>query len=503
MLPDMTPAVARALDLAQAHAHGQGATELGPVHLLDALLAEEEGRAALLVIAAGLDWPAYRRSLTDAIPPAPATSLPLHARVITAFAQARETAVRLTGEATVASEVILLALLRSDTSLGQYLEAFGLRPGLVEAHVLAQQAPPIQLDEPLQLTDVTEQNDLGRILDASANRAREGLRVIEDYCRFVLDDAFLSGEMKRLRHDLTEALGELSSDLLLQSRETQRDVGTQITTAAEQHRHSLLDVVQANCKRVQEALRTLEEFGKVAVLGIGSPQGQRMEELRYKVYTLERAIVLGTTARERLANARLYVLLSGSQCLGSLQTTIVAAVAGGADAIQLREKGLADAELIGKARAVRQCTREAAVLFIMNDRPDIARLVEADGVHIGQGDLPVKEVRRIVGPDALIGVSTHSLAQVRQAVLDGASYIGVGPAFPTATKTIADYPGPDFIRQALAETSLPAFVIGGVNLQTVGQAVALGARRIAVSQAIAQAEDPQATARALRLALGE
>jgi thiamine-phosphate pyrophosphorylase len=113
----------------------------------------------------------------------------------------------------------------------------------------------------------------------------------------------------------------------------------------------------------------------------------------------------------------------------------------------------------------------------------------------------VKEARRIVGPDAIIGVSTHNIDQVRQAVLDGATYIGVGPAFPSGTKHFAEFPGITFVREALAETTLPAFVIGGVNVSTLGEAVAAGARRIAVSQAVAKSETPRAAAMQLRLLL--
>src|SRR5437660_7098545 len=119
-------------------------------------------------------------------------------------------------------------------------------------------------------------------------------------------------------------------------------------------------------------------------------------------------------------------------------------------------------------------TRKANVLFIMNDRPDLARLAEADGVHLGQEELPVKDARRIVGPDALIGVSTHNLDQVRRAVLDGASYIGVGPTFPSGTKEFAEFPGLDFVRWVAEETSLPAFVIGGVTLENVAEVAAAG-----------------------------
>jgi thiamine-phosphate pyrophosphorylase len=316
---------------------------------------------------------------------------------------------------------------------------------------------------------------------------------VEDYCRFVLDDAFLTGELKTLRHDLTAAFSTLPSGLLLEARETQRDVGTQLSTSAERERHSLREVALVNAKRLQEALRSLEEVGKL----FSPDMSQSVEQLRYKSYTLERAVLLGSDARQRLANARLYVLLSGATCKAALDWTIREATAGGATMFQLREKDLNDRELLERARQVRRWTRDVGALFIMNDRPDIARLAEADGVHVGQEELPVKEVRRIIGPDALIGVSTHNLVQLRQAILDGASYVGVGPTFPSGTKQFAEFPGLDLVKQAMAETSLPAFVIGGVTSENVGTAVAAGARRVAVSQAICQAEDPRKVAAAL------
>jgi thiamine-phosphate pyrophosphorylase len=416
--------------------------------------------------------------------------LPYHATAGDALEHARELARELFAESTVASEALLLALLRGEPALVRSLEPFGFRLDSLEAALKTVAEPPPSLDEPLPLIDATDQVDLARVLDAAANRAREGLRVAEDYCRFVLDDAFLCGELKTLRHDLTEALTLLPPMTLLESRETQRDVGTALTTAAEQERTSPTEVAQVNLKRLQEALRSLEEFGKVRHAGMAL----ELEQLRYRSYTLERAIVLGTTARQRLADARLYVLLSGSQCVAALDWTIEEAVAGGVRVIQLREKGLSDRELLERARRASAAARRAGAVFVVNDRPDMARLVGADGVHLGQDDLPVKEARRILGPDALIGVSTHNLDQVRRAVLDGASYLGVGPAFPSTTKEFAELAGLEFVRAAVAETSLPAFVLGGVNRETLAQAVAAGAKRVAVSAAIARADDPRRAA---------
>src|SRR5205823_6323867 len=192
--------------------------------------------------------------------------------------------------------------------------------------------------------------------------------------------------------------------------------------------------------------------------------------------------------------ARLCVLVTDALCRASLVGTVKEAVLGGAQMIQLREKNIDDRTLLQRARDVRAVTRSAGVLFIVNDRPDIARLVEADGVHLGQDDLPVSEARRVLGPDALIGVSTHNLEQVRQAVLDGASYLGVGPTFPSRTKEFPALAGLEFVRQASAETTLPQFALGGVNAGNVGAVIAAGARRVAVSHAISQSEDPRAVA---------
>ena len=147
---------------------------------------------------------------------------------------------------------------------------------------------------------------------------------------------------------------------------------------------------------------------------------------------------------------------------------------------------------------LREITRSTGTLFIVNDRPDIARLADADGVHLGQDDMPIQEARRIVGAIALIGVSTHNLDQVQRAILEGANYLGIGPTFPSRTKSFDSLAGLDFIKQALAETSLPAFALGGITLDNVEQVRAAGARRIAVSHAICGSDDPRSVAGALR-----
>lgn len=499
MFERYTPAVARALEAALAWAGRHGALEIRPLHLLEGLLEEQEGRAAALLAAGGLAPEIALTALTvgTAEEAPPGVELPFSASAEQILASAREVARDLFGERTVASEQLLLALVREDDDLRRSLESLGLAADRLEADILADLGPPLRLDEPLHLPETTEQIDTARILDACANRAREALRVVEDYCRFVLDDAFLTGELKRLRHDLAAALADVPGPLLLAARDTLGDVGTGIATPQELYRPTLVSVVEANLKRLQEALRSLEEYGKVRSPGLG----QAVETLRYRAYTLERAIVPGETARRRLADARLYVLVTFGLCARSPEWVVREAVAGGAQVVQLREKGLTDRDLLERTRQVSRWARAGGALFVLNDRPDLARLADADGVHVGQDELPVREARRVVGPDALVGVSTHDLEQVRQAVRDGASYIGVGPTFPSGTKEFAAFPGLEFVRQATAETSLPAFAIGGVTLKNLPEVVAAGARRAAVSGAICGSEDPCALAAAMRRVL--
>ncbi len=232
------------------------------------------------------------------------------------------------GEATITSEALLLALVRHvaeartlhwrDTVCEPRAKLGGRHPGRSARPVAARRAAG-------SYADLTEQVDTRRILDACGNRAREGLRVVEDYCRFVLEDAFLSGQLKQLRHDLAAALAGLQPDTLLAARDTAGDIGTALSTASEHQRHSLRDVARTNWKRLQEALRSLEEFGKLH----DAELGKAIEQLRYRSYTLEGALLLGATARERLAEATLYVLLSALQAAAaSLEQTIVEAAAG-------------------------------------------------------------------------------------------------------------------------------------------------------------------------------
>ncbi|HXK84903.1 MAG TPA: thiamine phosphate synthase [Phycisphaerae bacterium] len=453
-----------------------------------------------------------------------------------------------------------------------------------------------------------------RILDANFNRAREALRVMEDYARFVLDDPAGCEVIKRLRHDLAQCLRRLPAEALLVGRDTPGDVGTAISTESERRRSDAADVFTAAAKRLPEALRTIEEYAKT----VDPVLSAAVESLRYRAYDLEQRLALRGDRSARFARTRLYVLITESLCrppacgtiappaggrascppgvprllsraggeqasqlhsepeaqarnafassaggergeqaawpshceqrpepasfpayqpLGELGgqdarppsdsggqdarpperpagaaggqssppvwlQVAAAAIAGGADCIQLREKSLDAGELLARARRLRELCHQHGVLFIVNDRPDLAVLADADGVHLGQTDLSLKDARRIVGPDRLIGLSTHTPEQLREAIAAAPDYIAVGPMFDSATKPQDHIAGPDLLALAVRETRIPIVPIGGITAANAGILVQAGARRLCVCSAVIGAADPKMAARELLEALG-
>ena len=518
-----TPGAQRALDRAQARARARGGSSVEPVDLLAALVDEAESRAAELMTLFGLDPARVLNALgmeseqssigsfLDTVTARPAEStelikpLPHSAALRAVFLDASMQVKALDRALHVGTEHLLAGLLAESSSAAQRLLAEGLELEGLRSHLAeqlsAQSAPMLALEEipPLDLYDPARAVDIGRILDASANRAREGLRVVEDYARFVLDDPGLTRRLKEVRHRLAEALRGFDPDLLIGSRDTREDVGTHIMTPSEQVRENPRAVLTANFKRIAEALRTLEEYGKLVDVWLSG----RFEVLRYDVYTLEKLTLTAVHAYRALGEAKLMVLVGGLPTLGDLTWIVGEALAGGADIIELREKNLADRELLSRAREVRILTAQAKARFILNDRPDLARLAGADGVHLGQDDVSVRDARRIVGPNLLIGVSTHDRAQLDAAILSGAGYLGVGPVFPSATKEFSEpeLAGLAFVQTAAETTNIPWFAIGGITEENVERVLAAGATRIAVSAAVVRAERPRRAAARLKARL--
>jgi len=333
-----------------------------------------------------------------------------------------------------------------------------------------------------------------RILDANLNRAREAMRVAEEYGRFVLNDARLAATAKAMRSELQQIAAALPAEALLAARDTPGDVGTALTSETEPVRPTPAATATAACKRLTEALRAIEEYAKIVAPAVAA----RAEALRYRGYAFEQLLLSRADRLGRFARARLYVLLTTDLCKADPLVTAHAALTGGADCIQLREKTLGDRPLLALARRLREITARAGALLVINDRPDIALLADADGVHVGQDDLPVGAARAVIGGDRLVGLSTHSVDQARRAAEAGADYIGIGPMFATTTKDAGCVRGPGLLADVLAAVALPHVAIGGITAANAPALAAAGGRCIAVCSAVIGADDPRTAAASIK-----
>ncbi|RLC66441.1 MAG: thiamine phosphate synthase, partial [Chloroflexi bacterium] len=298
------------------------------------------------------------------------------------------------------------------------------------------------------------------MIDANLNRSSEGLRVLEDVARFLLNDAELSRRLKSLRHDLSRDTRSVSLGLL-SLRDSEHDVGhphsrsiscpkSKANTGATSLR-GVSDLVTANAKRVQESLRVIEELAKLPELS-SMLNSANFERARFALYTLERDLtsrILRRDKTERMAG--LYVILDRQFLLGRDEVDIARqAIEGGATVIQLRDKSRYDrgrkGELLPIAQTLKELCNQAGVLFVVNDYLDLAMAADADGLHVGQGDLPLPVIRRELPIDKIVGCSVTTVSQATKAQNEGADYIAVGSIFPTTTKEGATVIGVDILK---------------------------------------------------------
>ena len=332
-----------------------------------------------------------------------------------------------------------------------------------------------------------------RTLDAALHRLTEGLRTLEDPCRFHLQNSPLAAGWQDLRRrasgirvQLEKRWGPLGAI---------RDLSGDPLSAVEgtgPHAH-LQGLLAANTSRVREASRALEEQLRL----VDSDLAQQMQEIRYSIYSLDSICTGILTRGKSLEDRRLYLLVTESLCRGDIYETTEAAIAGGADIVQLREKDCPTGQLLEMARRLRAITEKTDTLLMINDHIAVAQLSGADGVHLGQEDVPPHEARKILGPDAIIGLSTHCKEQAEKAAGLGADYIGVGPIHETQTKVHRSSVGTGYITEAQSCCPLPGFAIGRVDDTTIDAVLSAGADRIAICTGIIGKEDPEAATRLL------
>ena len=325
--------------------------------------------------------------------------------------------------------------------------------------------------------------------------------MMEDYCRFALNCGALSGRVKQLRHELSTSIGALDGGRLIASRDTLGDVGVGQKVQGQLERTSLAESFTAAAKRLTEALRVLSETVQPEDKAIAAA----IERLRYDAYSLEKDIVLFASPFEKFHRVCLYVIISNDFPSEVLSLASKCA-AGGADCIQLRAKEIPDDRLFALAVEFVDICREAGALSIINDRADIAIASGADGVHLGQNDLPIEQVRRLQLTPLIIGKSTHSPKELERAIASRPAYVSLGPVFPTPTKPALAAAGPDYVRQGLAtlaDTGIAHVAIGGIGRENVDQVLHAGAKCVAVCSTVTDALDPAQTCRRLKARIVE
>lgn len=324
-----------------------------------------------------------------------------------------------------------------------------------------------------------------RILDANLDRAREGLRVVEEWCRLGLENSDWAEKCKQMRQEI--AYWHTSE--LRMARDTPNDPGIQISHPQEEKRETINQLLQANLCRVQEALRVLEEYGKL----YDGNMGTACKKIRYQVYTLESEL-LQNYRYQKLKQSPLYLVTSSRE---NFLKIVESALQGGLTLLQYREKKIDDIVRLEMAQKLCELCHQYDALFIVNDRVDIALAVNADGVHLGQQDIPIALARRILGPNKIIGRSTTNPQEMEKAIAEKADYIGVGPVYATPTKPDKKAAGLDYVKYAAETSSIPWFAIGGIDETNMTEVIASGATQVALVRAIMEADDPQKTTQKL------
>ncbi|EMS81498.1 thiamine phosphate synthase [Desulfotignum phosphitoxidans] len=339
-----------------------------------------------------------------------------------------------------------------------------------------------------------------RALDANINRSSEGLRVLEDMARFRFDHARISADLRGVRHKIRDLFKDRQS-LLLASRQADRDVGT-VTSAESMSdtRTDEKDIVLSNFRRVQEALRSIEEHLKA----IGEHKdGKYVETLRFDTYSLERRCL---RLFAKSFPSGIYGILGEKFSLGRTNVEVARAmVDAGIDILQYREKvkDKSFKEMLNECEQIRKITADANVPFIINDHVAIALMVGADGVQQGQDDLPIPEVKKLC-PEMMVGCSTHSPAQAKKAVEDGADYIGVGPIYTTQTKEdVCNAVGLSYLEHVVATHDIPFVAIGGIKRHNLAEVAAKGAKTICLVTEIIGADNIEKRIKEIKDIIGD
>jgi len=322
-----------------------------------------------------------------------------------------------------------------------------------------------------------------QIIDANLDRAREGLRVLEDWGRFGLGENDCVKRIKNFR----QILGKNHLEVYKQSRNYIADECKGLTHQEQINRKTPEQIISSNASRVQEALRVIEEFSR--------PNNHELSkiasEIRYAIYTLEIDLLNLSkckNSKEILKENDLYVVTNQKE---NLLETIEDVLIAGVKIIQHRFKVGTDKDHLKEAIQIKNLCKRYNSLFIINDRVDIALASNADGVHLGQDDLDLKTARKLLGYSKIIGISANNKIDISNAQTEGCDYIGIGPVFDTETKKGKKPLGIEKIKKLTKDLNIPWFAIGGVTTNNISYLKRNGLKKVALVSQLMNSEDPK------------
>jgi thiamine-phosphate pyrophosphorylase len=334
-----------------------------------------------------------------------------------------------------------------------------------------------------------------RIIDANLNRIGEGLRVLEELARLSLDDIDLTQRLKNLRHDISIIDAGLKTSLL-DARDSLGDVGADMLAEGEAVGRSKNALVIANARRAEESLRVIEEMARLPEIALDT---EKYKKARFALYAIEKELSARVGRKDRVGRITGLYAIIDIAFLEDRDYRVVTSqvIGGGASVVQLRAKELNKRAFLEVAAGMKQLCRDSGVLFIVNDSLDIALAVDADGLHIGNDDLPADVARRLLAGDKILGCSARTVERAVYLAGQGADYLGVGAMYATATKSGAEIVGKEKLTEIKQAVNIPLVAIGGINHANVKEIITAGADAVAVISAILKSGDIEKATRRL------
>ena len=324
---------------------------------------------------------------------------------------------------------------------------------------------------------------ISQIIDANLDRAREGLRVLEDWARFGLGLENYVIKIKNFR----QILGKNHLEVYKKSRNHIEDQCKGLTHVEQSNRKSPEKIISSNAARVQEALRVIEEFSRLN----NKELSKIASEIRYEIYTLEVELLNFNTRKKSEKIIRDNGLYAITDQQSDVLEKIEAILIGGVKIIQYRFKTGTDKDHLKEAIRIKKLCKKYNSLFIVNDRVDIALASNADGIHLGQDDLDLKTARKILGNSKIIGISANNEIDIANSIKDGCDYIGIGPVFKTSTKKDKEPLGVEKIKTLTKDIKVPWFAIGGINKENISYLKNNGFSKFALVSELMNSDDPK------------